>query len=181
MSEEKPTALSALTEERRRVSPKQAREAAAEASGFTASIEIIIGEEVFEVPQRGLIDDDQREKMDELEMKTETWQHEDDIVIPGRTIKYPDGRVEVIEPQTVKGGLKIPYRDKDGVLIKPSYPVQVAVALWGQERYDRFKKGGGRAADVTGTLARLDRRLEKREEADPFREGGAGPVGTVSD
>lgn len=172
--EQPPTAVSALTEERRRISPKEAREQAAEATGFTASIEIVIGEEVFEVPQRGLLDDDQRERMDELELETETWDHEDDIVIPARTIKDADGTETVVEPmRTVKGGLKIPYRKADQ-LVKPAYPVQVAVALWGQDKYDRFKKGGGRATDVTGTLARLDRRLEDREKADPKSEGGAG-------
>jgi hypothetical protein len=82
----------------------------------------------------------------------------------------------------MQGGLKLPYRDKDGVLIKPSYPVRVAIALWGQERYDKYKSLGGRAADITGTLARLDRRLEMREQgdeeggqpADPKSEGGTG-------
>lgn len=182
MSDEQPNALSALSRERRRVSPQQAREQAAEATGFTPSIEIVIGEEVFEVPQRGLLDDDQRERMDQLELDTESWMHEDDIVIPARTIKDANGVEVVVEPmRTVEGGLKMPYRDKDGVLIKPSYPVKVAIALWGEEKYARFKAGGGRASDVTSTFARLDRRLEEREEADPFREGGAGPVGTVSD
>lgn len=183
MSEhEKPTAISAVTEERRRVSPQEAREQAAEATGFTASIEIVIGNEIFEVPQRGLLDDDQRERMDKLEMETETWQHENDIVIPARTITKSDGSVEIVEPmRTVQGGLKLPYRDKDGVLIKPSYPVRVATALWGEEKYKRFKAGGGRASDVTGTLARLDRRLEDRKKADPKSEGGAGSVGSVPD
>lgn len=181
MSDQPHTALSALNEERRRISPKEAREQAAEATGFTASIEIVIGEEVFEIPQRGLLDDDQRERMDELEMETETWDYEDDIVIPARTIKNADGTETVVEPmRTAKGGLKIPYR-KGGKQVKPSYAVRVAVALWGEARYKEYKRLGGRAADVTGTMARLDRRLEKREEADPFREGGAGPVGPVPD
>lgn len=176
-----------LSQERRRVSPKQAREQAAEATGFTASIEIVIGDETFEVPQRGLLDDDQRERMDELELETETWDHEDDIVIPARTIKKScpkcgDGLEEIVEPaRTVQGGLKIPYR-KGGKLIKPSYPVRVAIALFGEDKYKKFKAGGGRASDITGTLARLDRRLEEREAGnegegkppDPKSEGSTG-------
>jgi hypothetical protein len=173
------TASEMLAKERRQISPKQAREQAAEATGFCASIEIVIGDEVFEIPQRGLLDDDQRERMDELEMETESWDYEDDIVIPARTIRHPDGRVETIASQTMKGGLKMPYR-KDGQLVRPSYPVRVAVALWGEDRYNEYKELGGRAADVTGTMARLDRRLEKRENgdeeegkpADPKSEGG---------
>jgi hypothetical protein len=180
---EQPTNVqSAISVYRRRISPQQAREQAAEATGFTASIDIVIGDEVFEVPQRGLLDDDQRERMDELDIETETWDHEDDIVVPARTIKKPDGTEEVIEPmRTMKGGLKIPYR-KGGVLIKPPYPVQVAIALWGELRYQKYKSLGGRAADVTSTMARLDRRLERREQgdeeegkpADPKSEGGTG-------
>src|SRR6185312_10218487 len=122
----------------KRLTPQQAREQAAEATGFLASVEILIGEEVFEIPQRGLLDDDQREALNKLELETESWDREPDIEIPERRLK-----------------------DKDGKLITPSYPVQVAVALFGEEKYKRFKAGGGRATDVTATLARLDRRIEE--------------------
>jgi hypothetical protein len=166
-----------LSEERRRVSPREAKEQAAEATGFIASIEIVIGEEVFEVPQRGLLDDDQRERMDELEMESETWAREDDI--PERRIKDKDGNETVIPAR--QGALKLPYRDIHGKLIKPSYPVRVAIALWGKAKYDRFKAGGGSATTVTATLARLDIRLEEREERDPKSQGGATQVGSVPD
>lgn len=163
--------MSSISEQRRELSPREAREQAAEATGFLASAVIKIGEETFEVPQRGLLDDEQREKMDALELETEGWQREPDVMV-----KLPDGTF-----QTRPGPLKLPYRDKDGKQIKPSYPVRVAVALWGQAKYDRFKKGGGRATDVTATLARLDKRLEDRASDDPKSVSGDSDVEPVSD
>jgi hypothetical protein len=150
-----------IADERRKISPKEAREAAAEASGFLASITITAGGEDFEVPQRGLLDDDQREAMDELEMESQTWDKEPDVEITradGSTYKLP-------------GNLKLPYQ-KDGKRIQPPYPVRVAIALWGEQKYERYKAAGGQATDVTGTLARLDQRMEAREAADPKSVGG---------
>lgn len=150
-----------------RLSPQEAREQAAEATGFLASVIIVIGDEEFEVPQRGLLDDDQRERMNELEIEAESWQHEDDIVIADRVTKNADGSETTIKGRTEPGPLKVPYRDAEGNLVKPGYPVRVAIALWGEDKYARFKKGGGRASDVTATLARLDKRIEVREQSDP--------------
>ena len=132
-------------------SPRAAREAAAEAQGFLASIEISAGNEVFEVPQRGLLDDDQAERLAELDLETEGWDREPDVTLENGL--------------TVPGRLKMPYR-KGGKLIKPSYPVRVAVALWGEERYARYKAAGGRATDVTSAMLRLDRRVAERESED---------------
>src|SRR6185312_9916075 len=112
----------------KRLTPQQAREQAAEATGFLASVEILIGEEVFEIPQRGLLDDDQREALNKLELETESWDREPDIEIPERRLKDKDGNeTDVLPAQTIRGALKTPYR-KNGKLITPSYPVQVAVA-----------------------------------------------------
>lgn len=144
---------------RRYNSPKEAREQAAEAQGFAASIEIKAGDEFFEVPQRGLLDDDQAERLAELELETETWDREDDITLSNGTV--------------VNGQLKRPYR-KNGKLVKPAYPVRVAIALWGEEKYARYKAAGGRAADVTAALAALDRRVQERADEDSKSVGDAG-------
>lgn len=141
-----------MSDNNRYDSPRAAREAAAEAQGFLASIEIVAGNDVYEVPQRGLLDDDQAERLNELELETESWDREDPIVLK-------DGK-------TVPGLLKRPYR-KGNKLIKPSYPVRVAIALWGEEKYQKYKAAGGRATDVTAALARLDRRVQERESVDP--------------
>lgn len=142
---------------RRFDSPREAREQAAEAQGFLASIEIKVGDETYEVPQRGLFDDDQADRMYALELETESWDKDPDYT-------RPDGIV-------IPGQLKRPYR-KGGKLIQPAYAVRVAVALWGEAKYQKYKAGGGRAADVTAALAMLDRRLEERAAADPKSVGG---------
>lgn len=131
-------------------SPREAREQAAESTGFLASIVIKAGDKEFEVPQRGLLDDDQAERMAELELETETWDREPDQTIAEKT--YP-------------GPLKRPYR-KNGELVKPSYAVRVAQALWGEDTYRAYKAAGGRAADVTAALAMLDKRVQEREADD---------------
>jgi len=147
-------------------SPKAAREAAAEAQGFLASVEIVAGNETFEVPQRGLLDDDQAERLAELELETETWDREDDVTLSTGSV--------------VRGALKRPYR-KNGKLIKPAYPVRVAIALWGEEKYARYKAAGGRSADVTAALALMDQRVQEREQDDSKSVGRDSSSEAVSD
>lgn len=141
---------------RRFNSPREAREQAAEAQGFLASVIIKAGDKEFEVPQRGLLDDEQAERMAELELETESWDREPDATVGDKT--YP-------------GALKRPYR-KNGKLVKPSYAVRVALALWGEHTYKEYVANGGRATDVTAALAMLDQRALERETADPKSVGG---------
>jgi len=168
--------------ERRRYSPREAREQAAEAIGFLASIEIELPSgEVVEIPQRGMLDDEQREKLNELELETESWDRHDDTIIPEFRLKDKDGNeTDVLPARTVRGELKIPYR-KNGDPIKPAYPVRVAVAILGEEGYKRFKAGGGRASDVTAVMAQLDKRIEEREKVDPKSVGGDDDLAAVAD
>lgn len=147
-------------------SPREARAAAAEAQGFLASIEIVAGGDVYEVPQRGLLDDDQAERLNELELETESWDRHPDVTLSDGTV--------------IPGQLKRPYR-KGGKLVKPSYPVRVAVALWGEDRYHKYKAAGGQATDVTAALARLDQRVKEREDADPKSVGRDRQAAPVSD
>lgn len=163
------------------ITPELAREQAAEGAGFLASIKIRAGDELFEIPQRGLMDDDARERLNELDLETESWDREDDVEIPERRLKDKDGNETAVFPaETRKGVFKIPHR-KNGDLIKPSYPVRVAIAVLGEEKYARYKKAGGRATDVTATLARLDQRLKERESADPKSVGSDSAVETSPD
>lgn len=158
-----------LGDARRKISPREAREQAAEAGGFLASITITAGGVDYEVPQRGLLDDDQREAMDALEFASQSWDREVDV-----EITRADNST-----YTVPGNLKLPYQ-KDGKLVKPTYSVQVAIALWGKEKYETYKRNGGQASDVTATLALLDRIVQRRErgtgdaQADPKSVGGDG-------
>jgi hypothetical protein len=168
-------------EQRRRYSIREARESAAEATGFLASIEIEAGGEIFEIPQRGLLDDEQRDRLNEVEMDTETWEREPDIEIPEIRLKDKDGNeTEVIPARTIRGALKIPYR-KNGKLIKPAYPVRVAIAVLGEDAYKRFHAAGGRGSDITAILAQLDKRVEEREKVDPKSAASGGDMASVAD
>jgi hypothetical protein len=150
-----------LAEERQKLSPEQAREQAAEALGFLAQEVITAGGEEFVIPQRGLMDDDQREAVDEVDLEFQQCDREPDV-----EITRPDGST-----YTLPGNVKLPYR-KDGVLMKPSYAVRIAQAILGEEAYKRYKAKGGRATDITVTLQRLDMRIEEREKIDSKSAGG---------
>lgn len=170
-----------IARERQKISPIEAREAAAEAGGFLASIIITVGGKDYEVPQRGLLDDDQRAALDQLEFESQSWDRMEDGEIPEiRTEnKDKDGAVtsvEVIPARKIPGQLKLPYQ-KGGELIKPSYAVRVAVAIFGQAKYEEYRAAGGRATDVTATLARLDRAVTKREQGDEDEDPDPKSVG----
>src|SRR5579875_1607157 len=89
-----------IADARRKLSPREAREAAAEAGGFLASEIITLKGNDYEIPQRGLLDDDQREAMDQLEFESQSWDREDDV-----EITRADGST-----YTLRGNLKLPYQ-----------------------------------------------------------------------
>lgn len=150
-----------IAEERRKISPRQAREQAAEAGGFLAEEVITLGGEDFVIPQRGLMDDEQREAVDAVDIEFQDCDREPDV-----EITRADGST-----YTLPGNVKLPYR-KGGKQMKPSYAVRIASAILGDEKYKKYHELGGRASDITATLARLDRRIEEREAADSKSEGG---------
>lgn len=164
-----------------RITPKQAREQAAEAKGFLASKEIWIGDECFEIPNRGLLDEDQLERLNELELEVETWDHHPDVEIPERRLKDKDGNETAVYPARTESGLLITPHRKNGKPIKPSYQVRVAIALWGKEKYERYKAGGGFPTDVTAVLSQLDEKIKERESSDPKSVDSAGGVESVAD
>lgn len=187
-----------------KITSLQAREQAAEATGFLDGYILVVGGQEYEIPQRGLLDDDARERLNELDLETETWDRDDDIlfasvetvaVIADVLRENPDVSTEELRQEVAKkiadavaaadnfnkrpGPLKVPYR-KNNELIKPPYQVQVAMAVLGDE-YEKFKAAGGRASDVTATLARLDRKVEEREASDPKSVGSDSEVASTAD
>lgn len=148
-------------------SPKDARDQAAEFLGFAASetIELSNGDSV-EIPNPGLLDDDQQERYDALQFELESCDYDDDIEIPERTVTHADGRVEILQPaRTVKGGLKDPLR-KNGQLLSPGYNQRLALAILGEEGYAKFKAAGGRAADVSLMWRKMKKQWDERQDAD---------------
>lgn len=153
------------------VSVKEAKEQAAEYFGFTASVFIQLDSgKVFEIPNPGLMDDDQQERWEELQFTLEQCDRTDEIVLPAHTAEdgteYPE--------QRIGGDLKTPYRIK-GELLKPPYNVRLAKALFGEEGYAEYKAGGGIANQIALEWARMNREYQERVASDP-KSGGSRPA-----
>ncbi|MDH6242531.1 hypothetical protein [Mycobacterium sp. OTB74] len=104
--------------------------------GFTPSVTITTGTgKAFTIPNPALLDDDQQERWDDLQFLLERADTDDQG-----------------EPLT-------PYRI-DGELLKPSYNVRLATALFGEAGYKEFKAVGGSGAQVALTWARMVKESE---------------------
>jgi hypothetical protein len=153
--------------DRRAVSPQKAREQSADFHGFAASVDIQIGDDVFEIPNPSLLDDDQQERFNDLQAEVERdCDREDDIVIAERTLE--DGTV--IPTRTLRGDLKQPYAIK-GEPLRPAYNTRLAKALFGEQRYERFKAGGGRSNQIALIWGQMHKEFEERRKSDPKSVG----------
>lgn len=148
-------------------SPQQAREQAAEYLGFTASTTIRAGGQDYEIPNPALLDDDQQERYNELQFELETWDRDRDLL---------DDNGNVL----VRGQLKTPYR-KGGKLVKPPYAVQLAIALWGEDRYKSYKAAGGIANQILVEWNLMNRQFEERLTRDPKSAGSTEDLEDGSD
>lgn len=157
------------------VSVREAKDQAAEYFGFTASAFIQVeGGRVFEIPNPGLMDDDQIERYEELQFTLEQCEREADTVIPERVVKDDDGNSVTFPERVIRGDFKTPYRI-DGKLLKPPYAVRLATAVFGEEGYAEYKAGGGIASQVSMEWARMNREYQERVDADP-KSDGDGPA-----
>jgi hypothetical protein len=149
------------------LSPREAREQAAECLGFMASQPIQIGDEVFEVPHPSLLDDDQQTRYDELQLSLEDLQRWPDI-------KDADGNV------LRQGDPKDPHRTQDGKLVE-SYNIRLAKALFGDVAYKKFKAGGGSGNTVAAIWFQMQRLLSERVNEDSKSMGRDSSVGELSE
>jgi hypothetical protein len=157
-----------MSEQVRPKKPAEAREQAAEYLGFMASIQLDLGDgTMFEVPNPGLLDDDQQVAFDELQASLEDLDHED------VQIRGDDGKLRT------ESRPKDPHR-KDGKLLEP-YNIRLCKALFGEQGYQRFKAAGGRAADVGIYWSQMNKQLRDRRAADSKSVPGDGAVGPLSD
>ncbi|MBO0676782.1 hypothetical protein JRC04_04820 [Mycolicibacterium sp. S2-37] len=148
-------------------SVQEAKEQAAEFFGFTASTFIEDkNNKVWEIPNPGLLDDDQQERWEQLQFDLEQCDREDDFVIPSQTLE--DGTV--IPERTIPGDIITPHR-LDGQLLKPPYNVRLAIALFGEEGYEQYKAGGGIANQIALEWARMNKEYQERVTADSKSEG----------
>lgn len=172
-----------------------AREQADEHDGFLRSGKVKAREsgEEFTIPNLLLLDDDQQEKYDDLIHRLNQCDRHPDVeipeqIVPQRVVKSTDpetGEVtettvaeHVIPARTVRGDFIEPYQ-KDGVRVTPSYNIQIAQILLG-DKYEAFKEGGGRSADVRMELLRMRRETEERARNDSkSRDGSSEDSGVL--
>ena len=149
------------------LSPREAREQAAECLGFMASQPIQIGDEVFEVPHPSLLDDDQQNRYDLLQLSLENLDRWPDVT-------DEDGSV------LRQGELKDPHRTKDGKLVE-SYNIRLAKVLFGDVGYKRFKAGGGSGNTVSAIWFQMQRQLTERVRADSKSAERDADLGELSE
>lgn len=114
----------------------EARERTANYLGITASTALTVGDQVFEIPNPGLLDDDQQERWEELQFEVEQYDRNDD----GELIK--------------------PYR-KDGQRITPGYNARLGVVLFGHKGYEQFKAAGGSGSQIALEWAKMNAEFRK--------------------
>lgn len=154
------------------VSVREAKEQAADYFGFTASTFIQVENgKVFEIPNPGLMDDDQQERWEELRFEIESCDREPDIELPERTVTDAEGNTTTLPASTIPGEILTPYR-KNGELIKPPYNVRLAIALFGEDGYAEYKANGGIANQIALEWAKMNREYQERVAADPKSDDG---------
>lgn len=157
------------------LSVREAKEQAAEYFGFTASVFIQVeGGETFEIPNPGLMNDDQQERFDKLQFDLEKCDREESITLPSYTLE--DG--QVIPERIIPGDFITPYRI-NGELISPPYSVRLATVLFGEPGYKKYKAGGGVSSQVVLEWGRMNKEFQERVDADPKSLGSDSPVEAV--
>lgn len=136
--------------------------------------------EHFTIPSLMLLDDDQQAEYDALQHELnqcDRWPDEEIPAqqVPERTIT-DDGMTttiagHTIPGRTIRGDYMQPYQ-KDGDLLTPPYNVRIAKILLG-DKYEAFKAGGGKSAEVVQELMRMSRESNKRLASDSKSADGS--------
>lgn|SRR5512139_26581 len=132
-------------------------------------------------PDLGMLSDEAMDEYEELQFEMESYDREEDIVIPEQRLRDSDGNESgVVLPGSVQpGALKRPYR-KDGVRITPPMSVRVAKIALGETEYKRLREGGRSAADVWRIWGTQAAELRKRQAEDSKSDGGPLDLEAVS-
>jgi hypothetical protein len=164
----------------------EAQEQADEFGGFARSATVVAHKsgEKFQVPSVILLDDDQLIAYEKLHFELNQCDRWPDVENPKQRFvnKNPDGsEVETeIGAHTIRGDFIQPYQ-KDGALVEPPYSIQLAILFWGAEGYQRFKKGGGRSAEIPEKLRELNSQIKERSAADSKSAGSDGDLAAGAD
>lgn len=90
---------------------------------------------MFDIPNPVLLDDDQQDRWDDLQFELESCDrdHHGNTITPHRT---------------------------DGVLMRPTFAVRLATALWGEDGYAEYRAGGGVSNQIGMEWARMRREYQ---------------------
>ena len=132
-------------------------------------------------PDLAMLSDEAMEAYEELQFEMESYDREEDIIVPEQRLKDSDGNETgiVLPGSTQPGALKRPFR-KDGVLIKPPHSVKVAQIALGEVGYKKLTEGGKSAADVWRIWGTQATELQRRREDDSKSDGRAVDLEAVS-
>lgn len=132
-------------------------------------------------PDLAMLSDESMEAYEELQFEMESYDREEDIIIPEQRLKDSDGsETGIFLPgSTQKGALKRPYR-KDGQLIKPPHSVKVAQIALGPDDYRKLVDGGKSAADVWRIWGSQAAELQRRRTEDSKSDGRSVDLEAVS-
>ncbi|BBU22162.1 hypothetical protein [Mycobacterium xenopi] len=119
--------------------------------------------EVFEIPHKDLLDNEQQKRWDDLQDEMREYDREPDIV-------DPDGRV------IAKGALVYPHR-KNGKRIPTTWGERLAIVLWGKEGAARANAGGINFNEIEVIWGKQKIEMDRRLSADP--KSGAGDPGVA--
>lgn len=164
---------------------EQAREQATEYDSVFADTELVLSDgDTISIPPHpdlAMLSDEAMDAYEELQFEMESYDREEEIIIPEQRLKDSDGNeTGIVLPGTVQpGALKRPYR-KDGVRITPPHSVKVAQIALGEEGYRKLVAGGKSAADVWRIWGTQATELQRRKAEDSKSDGGSVDLAPIS-
>lgn len=144
---------------RRTFSLKDAADQASEYFGFLSYEELDLGDggSRLRIPNQQLLPPEIKKRMDLLRIEFEDCDREEDV--------------ELTNGNIIKGPYLDPRR-RGGELVEPSYEVGLAIALWGEDGYERFAVAAAKLDPPIGpgiigmVWAKMDDQFEHRQRED---------------
>jgi hypothetical protein len=141
--------MSEPVEQKRTKTIQEAMVQNSEFFGFDLCDQIDIGGgEVVEILYRELLDAETKRRVDQVYVEYD--------LCDRQQIEYQDSDGK---PQKITGGYKDP-RQRGGKIF--DLDEQVAVAVWGQDKYDRYVKAGGPPGLLLMTWSRMRQQITRR-------------------
>lgn len=164
----------------------EAQEQASEFGGFAEGETLTARKtgEKFLVPNVLMLDNQQLVDYEKLHHLLNQCDRAPDVEHPKQRFVHKNTDGTEVETETgghtERGGFIQPYQ-KDGALIEPPYSFQLGIIYWGEEGFERFDKGGGRAAEIPNAMQTANRKLQERQAADSKSVGSGSDLAAGAD